>query len=224
MEFFEMSLILADANVVVAAKVFNPSITNQLWLFQNDIIGDEKLKKFVFTEVLSQVQTDDFRLVIVPQRLQFIADVEEELQQALIVEKVSKIIEALPHTPFLACGLNITWYLEPEHADAPTICRRLFYKEDTPLSEIMNSDDALFGGYFSKNFHESRLKVDVKPIDAEKENDQKVQLLQFSFNFHKDVENSEHKITDIETLLRHWDEALARTQEIMFTANRSDTP
>ena len=217
-----MSKYLADANVVIAARLFNPSITNQLWLYQNGIIGDEKLQKFVFTDVVSQVQTDEFRLLIVPQRLHFVADVKEENQQNLITEKIGKILTALPHTPFLACGLNITWYLQPENLGVPELSRRFFYQKDSPLSEVMDSKDALFGGYFSQSFHDARLKVDVKPIDAENEEEQPIQLLQFSFNFHKDVETSANKIADINSLLSRWHEALTRTQQLMSIAERSD--
>src|SRR5262245_45020620 len=105
-----MSLELADANVVVIARAFNPAVFGEHWLVRNELIREGDLQEgFVFTDVFSQFQTRDFAMSVVQQRLQFAPKVPEARQQNLIIEKVGAVIRLLPHTPYTAAGLNLTW-------------------------------------------------------------------------------------------------------------------
>ena len=54
---------------------------------------------FAFTPMFSQVVTDRFSLLVIPERLQFTPKVPVEEQKPLIVEKVGAFVRALPHTP-----------------------------------------------------------------------------------------------------------------------------
>lgn len=58
-----------------------------------------------------------------------------------------------------------------------------------------------------------RLKLDIKPITA-KSPDGEVELMQFAFNFHYDIQQS-GAADQIAGILSRWDEALGRSGEIM---------
>ena len=216
---------LYDFNVVVTARVFNPSVIGQHWLVRNAVVGEDDFRPgCVFLDGLSQVQTEEFSLVVVPQRLQFSPRVPDNRKQELIIEKVGRIVAALPHTPYEACGLNITWHLTPEEIDTETFCRRLFFRPDDSFYETFDEDGALFGAYFSKDSIGCRMKLDVKPINLESDDDREWQCVQFAFNFHIDLENAENAVGLIVEMLHRWDDASVQSAQIMRHAMQRDIP
>ncbi len=70
-----------------------------------------------------------------------------------------------------------------------------------------------FGGYMSCDAVGGRLKLDAKPITAQSP-DGDLELMQFGFNFHYDIEQS-GAADQIASILSRWDEAMNRSSEIM---------
>src|SRR5271166_1761428 len=102
---------LVGASVVITARQFNPSVMSQLWLVRQGLLAeDQMLPNFVFTDLLVQVRTQNFSLLVVPEQFQFFPQAKESEQQELIQQKVGRIVRSLPHTPFKAVGLNFTWH------------------------------------------------------------------------------------------------------------------
>jgi len=200
----------AISNVVVAAHQFNPSIFKQLWLVKNDIVDEDDFGDgCLFSDPAVKVESGSFALLVVPPQLQFVPRVPPEEQQQLIVAKVGAVVQALPHTPYTAVGLNFFWHARPEDGDLPALTRRLFYVAEKPLFRQFQSQDSRFGGYFSKDTLGCCLKLDVKPIMLPPEDEEgRREVLQFAFNFHLDVpQEGDDPVTCIRRQLDHWDEA-----------------
>jgi hypothetical protein len=209
-----MNLQFVHANVVITASQFNPSVISQLWLVKNGVVGETDFQDgCVFSPMLVQVQASAFALLVIPDQLQFAPREPSDLEQDLVVEKVGRITTTLPHTPFAAIGLNFVCHATPQKTQFGTLTRNLFFREDNPLFEEFATDDARFGGYMSKNVFECRLKLDIKPLTA-KPKGESTEVLQFAFNFHRDL-SPEHAIAEIDQVLKRWTEAKGLAKNLL---------
>jgi hypothetical protein len=104
-----MSVELADENVIITAERFNPSIVNQIWLTKKGLVHDGAFDRgCIFADQIAQIAARDFRLLIVPQRAQFVATVEAPRKQEVICDKLGLLVASLPETPYRAMGFNLT--------------------------------------------------------------------------------------------------------------------
>jgi hypothetical protein len=204
---------LVGSNVVIAARHFNPSVFNQLWLFRNELVSEEEFEPgSVFTDVFVQVKTPRFVLLVVPDQLQFVPLKQDEDDEHLIEEKVGRIIELLSHTPYIAVGLNFVWHMNLDDLDIRGLTRQLFFKADSAFFKEFDTDDAQFGGYASKDMFGCRFKVDIKPITVLEEPRERVQ---FAFNYHKDIMHPIKVVQEIKEVLGHWNEARAESERLV---------
>jgi len=217
-----MTIELAGANVVVAANQFNPTVFSQLWLVRNGLLAEEDFGPgFLFSQAVVQLATPQFLLLVVPSQLQFTPSEQIQAQQGLIIEKVGRIVERLPHTPYVAIGLNFVWHLRDEHTRIEELSRDLFFKNDSDLYRRFDTQDARFGAYLSRNFLGCRLKLDVKPISLDESGHDEMQRLQFAFNFHRDLgDGAEEASRRIQDMLGRWDEARAESMQIVESLQR----
>jgi len=213
----EMRRDLATSAVVVVANFFNPSVVNHLWLVRNGLLGEDELQPnsgSMFTDALVQVLTARFALLVTPEQLQFMPAPTEPEPERLIVEKVGRLVEILPHTPFRALGLNFTWQVKPETGDLRRLTRQLFYKEETPLYREFSSDDANFGAYLSRDFGGFRLKLDIRPITVPRQESVEY-ALQMLFNYHADLDPNAAPTERIHLLLRRWREVSEEARRLV---------
>lgn len=215
-----MSVQMTQSNVVVVANQFNPSIFSQVWLIKNDILSEDDFRQdCVFAPMLAQVHSQEFNLMVVPDQLQFAPRLHREKGGDLILAKVGKIVESLPHTPYVAVGLNFNWLIDPEDEGVGTFSRHLFYREDIPLYPEFDVEDARFGGYLSRDILGCRLKLDIKPVIIEQAGtEEKKELIKFAFNFHRPLcENN--RVEHILDHLRRWDEAYVLAGKIISSVD-----
>lgn len=184
-----MSLIkeLKGQTVVILAQTFNPSVFNQHWLIKNEFIKDEDISNSIFTPGITQLVTPAYNLIVVPEQLQFIQNnvnikFEESLKNCL-----NPIIEKLQEVPYTAVGINFTWIIEDTEKKINQLSKEFFYIDESNIFNSFSSSDARFGSYMSKDFLNSRLKLDVKPINIKENNSIKKEFIQFAFNFHIDL-------------------------------------
>lgn len=211
-----MSVELVGSNLVIAARHFNPSIFSQLWLVRNGILGEPEFQAgCVFTDQVANIESGQFGLLVVPPQLQFVPKVAAEDEGKLVVTKVGKIVRTLPHTPYIAVGLNFFWHVEPEDGNVPALTRSLFFSPQHRICQLFGSDDARFGAYFSKDVLDCRLKLDVKPIRRQTGEESK-EFVQFAFNFHLDLpQEGNQTVEAIERQLGIWDEARNEATKIV---------
>lgn len=211
-----MNIQLAGANVIIAARQFNPSVFSQMWLVRNELLAEEDFGPgYLYSEAFVQMATPHFLLLVVPSQLQFTPGEQTEHQQALIQEKVGRIIERLPHTPYVAVGLNFVWHLSDERRRIEQLSRELFFKEGSDIYRRFDAADAKFGAYLSRDFGGCRLKLDIKPIALEESDRGDAQRLQFAFNFHRDLTDGEQSVQRIQEMLGRWDEVREESSQIV---------
>lgn len=207
---------LVASNVVVTANQFNPSIVNQVWLLKNGIVSEDDFESAaIFAEGVSQIQTKLFQLLVVPQMLQFVIKPGlAEKEESRIAQKVGSIVNALPHTPYVAIGLNFVWHLKEESEGMRELTRRLFFKPGRPPFSLFDVPDARFGAYLSKDFDKLRLKLDIKPIVVKEADKAEEDRLIFTFNFNKDL-TPENAVSAIGESLLLWDAAKIEAKKIV---------
>lgn len=212
-----MPVEFAGANVVVTARQFNPSILSQMWLVDHEIIArDAPTAGCLFSEGVVLVNNEQFNLLVVPPQLQLTPSANAEDDAELIARVAGGIVHNLPETPYQAVGLNFQWFLWSDDRSMNEITRAMFFDAARPTYRQFQSDDALFGGYFSKNVLGCRLKLDVKPTTIEHEG-QKLERLLFAFNYHLDAAGDGAAATIVEHLGR-WNAARQEADQIVNEA------
>lgn len=193
--------------VVILARQFNPSVITQLWLSRQGILDENGTYKpeSILTTNLVQITTDEFVLVVTPDQLQFVPVVPVERQEAIIRDKVGKLVRSLPHIPYRAVGLNFNWHLTPPDGTVSEVTRELFARCQDGIYTHFRDKNSRFGAYLSKDYGHFRLKLDVKPINLETEG-QKEDRVQFTFNFHYDISACENAETDVCNRLDQWND------------------
>jgi hypothetical protein len=201
-----MKMEMNPGNVVIVARQFNPSIISQYWLIKNDIFAEEEIQPgSIFSPVVAHVHSKDCQLLVLPEQLQFMYQFDQSIQN-LLISKLGKIVQALPHTPFVAVGLNFLWQVYDENdASNEALGRKLFFHTDSPLYAFFDSADARFGAYLSRDILGCRLKLNIKPITISS-NQEKSCRLNFAFNFHLQLTDDD-KVESILKIFQKWDEA-----------------
>ncbi len=206
-EFSRMTLQLVAPSLVVTAQQFNPSVTGQHWLITNGIILEDEMQVgAVFTDVVVQVPTRDFHLLVTPESCQFTfaPHVNEERQQALIRERLSQLVSLLPHTPYTAVGLNFTWHFFPEGLTIGEACRQLFFAEGKPLHRCFDIENARFGSYMSMDWNGFRLRLNAMPILRTLPDGHSNEVIQLAFNYHQPVAGRPNPSDDISRAIGSW--------------------
>lgn len=174
----------------------------------------------MYSEAVVQLRTPQFLLFVLPNQLQFTPGEQVQDQQGLIQEKVGRIVERLPHTPYTAVGLNFVWHVRDDEAGIEQLSRELFFKTDSELCRCFDAPDAKFGMYLSRDLFGCRLKLDIKPIVVNGSDQPEMQRLQFAFNFHKDLADSGEPVRQIQEMLGRWDEIAAESRRIVKSLER----
>jgi hypothetical protein len=208
--------------IIVTAQSFNPSIFSQLWLVKQKIVEEGEFQgNSISSTELAQHRFADIQLLCLPPRLQlsFSSSSPEAAQRACRVAGL--IVEKLPHTPFGALGINFEHIVSPQDTkNSVDGFRQLFLVENTPLSRFFDDGQPRFGGYFSRDFEGSRLKLVITPIlpTGQFGSDER---LKCDYNFHVDMNALEHQdrsVTIIKSLKR-WSDynqtALKLTRELI---------
>jgi hypothetical protein len=195
------------AGIVLTAQSFNPSIFTETWLVGNKLLAAENfVGPRVFSPELSQFQTAEMQVLVVPPTMQLTFGLQgEKTNPNLPCQLAGRVVELLPHTPYQALGLNFEYFVAPPNGkDFESYDRALLGTGNYRLLQEFADSDARFGRYFSKQHGKARLHLDIKPVKAGPANKD---LLQFSFNFHHDVSaiSSLERAKEIQQLLGNWD-------------------
>ncbi|MBI5518286.1 MAG: hypothetical protein HY909_31230 [Deltaproteobacteria bacterium] len=200
---------------MIAANVFNPTVFNQTWLVQQKLVNAaDVLPGIIITDAFSQVQTSKFTLLVLPQQLQFILTTTEGTAE-LVADTLGRLVDLVPHTPFLAAGVNFHWYVDPGEEGAPAASRRLFAADQRAVFKHFAGTDARFGAYMSCDVGGGvRLKLDIKPIVLHVQDGGTLDRMLFAFNFHRDVQGSD-SIAAMRECFGSWSIFEARSREIL---------
>lgn len=209
---------LPQTSVVVVASQFNPSIVTQYWLIKNSIFAEEDFTKdCMFSAEMVNIVTDSLNIRLSPKMLTaFLLTNNFDRDFESVNNKITKILNLLPETPFDAVGMNFMWRIDTEDKAVSDFGKSLFFKSDSKLFEEFNTEDAGFGAYMSKNVLGCRLKMEIKPVFQVIDNNI-CSRMQFVFNFHLDL-TSENKSAEILEFLAKWKEASLLSSKILSIA------
>jgi len=211
-----------DENLVVLSKAFNPSTRGIPWLLKNAIVSEEEVRPgVVANEMMTGVQSEDFELLLVPGRLHIKPTCADDGRQTLLVRKVEAVSNALPGESYVACGLNFLWHLvagdDPQ--GIPELTRQLFCRPESSFFQAFKRGNPRYGTYISCDALGCRLRFEAKPLIVVPIDPSipKIELetIQFSFNFHLDLDGVANAPDQMLDLVRHWDEAKALTRELL---------
>jgi hypothetical protein len=207
------------SSAVVVARRFNVTAARQHWLVKQGIIGEnDLLEGALFSDTVVQAPTSRFLLLLLPDQLQFVPTVPADEEQPVILEKLGKIVETLPHVPYKALGLNFSWLFRPADGDTARATREMFFVQDSPLFRNFSGPNARFGGYLSKDHEEFRLTLNVTPTTLPQEVGGE-HSVRFAFNFHRDVEGDAAAV-DIVRCLARWDELRTEVERFIQAVGR----
>lgn len=204
---------LFQENVIVTANNFNVTLITQLWLVEVGVaLRDEFLEGSTFSPAFVKFDTPGFQFLALQNQIQFQLKGSEDDKQRLVTERLGRFVTSLPHTPYTARGVNFLWHYRPDDpARIPEIGRRLFFKNNTPFAHLLESDDAKFGAYYSKDVLGFRLKLSTAPVDITPPSGQPGhEAIQLNFNYHRNAKNSK----EISDSLLMWSEAKQHSQSL----------
>jgi len=179
---------LQNSSVVILAQNFNPSIFNRYWLTKNEFIDNDNFNDdSVFAPGISNIITSEFSLLVTPSQLLFEVNGGNP---TLFINYVNSlligIIRKLPEIPYKAIGLNFEWHVfDNEASSLASVSEELFYPANHVLQTSFNTDDSMYGCCLSKNFLNSRMKLDIQPATVCRANLEEKDVFKFSFNYHK---------------------------------------
>jgi hypothetical protein len=215
-----MSSQLVGSSVVIVAQQFNPTVVSQPWLMRHGLATEEDFNQgYIFSDSLVQFQAKDFHFLLVQEQLQFTPRPAPDREQEIVRKWVGTIAEKLPHTPYRAIGLNFMWQVTPDTESVRDWTRRTFYRADVPLFEVFGSSDSMFGGYFSRDVLDCRLRLDVKPVTATA-GEKKLERVFFNFNYHLELAILDRPVEAIHEMLERWDEAKKESVKVVQSAER----
>lgn len=207
---------LIESNLVIAAKQFDFSVLTSIWLVKKNIFSIDEIQEKSAFPIVAEARSRDFAFILMPDRMQFWITPVCETANELLSTKIAQLITELPPQPYLATGFNFTYHILLDDGELGDFTRSLFCQPKSALFGAFNSDDARFGGYFSKDILGTRLRLEAKPITLHKNNKIIEEGLQFAFNFNKNLSSEEGKEGILE-FLQKWDEAKEVTSSIMNT-------
>ena len=179
---------LVVKNIVVIGN-FLPQKFDKYFFLKNNIFQEEDiLEDSIFLTEFCMVQTPKMTIQITSQQL-IVVDVDP-----IAVNDISILIKKVisySHSSITASGVNFHFYIS-DNDTSQNLSKKYFYFENNLLNKFFLEEDKIgYGYYISKNFKDTRLKLDIKPasyIDIQKNSNQKI--IQFQFNFHKDYEEN----------------------------------
>lgn len=200
------------SNAVVLAKQFNPTIVSQLWLVENGIVSAAEFRPgCVFTELFCNVVADGFNLLVAPEQLQFTPSRTDVESESIAARVVGTFVNTLPHTPYVACGLNFTWLIEtPPQESVAAFSRRMFFNPNCEVFRQFDVPEAMFGAAVSRPAFDGLLTMDCKPTPSDPVG------VQCNFNLHVELDRADSRSTKrILELLENWNEVKNLSLSIM---------
>lgn len=185
-----MELSLTVKNLVIVGS-FQPSKFDKYFFLKNNIFKEEEISETsIFSEQFCVVDARGFNLTIIPNQLIFTEKVPQ--LNDLLSEIFSKLVCFLDFSG-IAFGINLHWYLFSEDK-TNELTKKYFYNENASINKFFDGDNISYGCYLSKDFGNSRLKLDIKPATVSRiETNLEQRVISFAFNFHTDLKSKNCK-------------------------------
>ena len=187
------------ANIVILASNFNPSIISKDWLYQNNVLV-ETLVNFINTPVFSNSETNEFQMIVDENRLQLTLKRVSLDNMRAASDKLTKIVDLLPHTPYKAIGYNFGYRFSKDECNTEF----LFSPNREYIVKLMSEEYEL-GANILFPFDEFLVTFNVAPIVEEKRD----RVLKF--NYHSSISSSD----EIKDRLNKQQKVLEKTTSVV---------
>jgi len=181
-----MEISLTVKNIVLIGE-FQPSKFDKYYFLKNNIFDENEISdESIFNSDFTIVVARGFNLTILTN--QIVLTENEPKVQSSITDLMSKIVSS---SNFVGSGfgINIHWYLFSGEKTSE-LAKKYFYNDKSEINTFFNDGSVSYGSYLSKDFKNSRLKLDIKPatvVRIDSKSEQKI--ISFAFNFHTDLVN-----------------------------------
>jgi len=166
------------ANIVITASNFNPSIISKDWLYKNNIFV-ETLTDFINTPVFSSSDTNEFQMIVTEDRLQLTLKRVTQANMTAALDKLNKIVDLLPHTPYKAIGYNFGYMFSKDECNIEF----LFSPNREHIAKLMSKEYEI-GANILFPFEGFIVTFSVSPIVKEKRD------RELRFNYHSSISSS----------------------------------
>lgn len=168
---------------------FKPSKFDKFYFIKNQLLNeDDFLEGSVFLPDIAVIDTGNYLIEVNHNRFSInfkIVDSKIDFEKLILVLKDSNV---------RAFGFNFKRALFLNNVSDT---KRFFYFEKNILNSHFDTENSAYGYYVSRDFEGSRLKLDMKPVQLQKVDENLlVDALDFSFNFHFESANFEEKLSD----------------------------
>lgn len=198
-----------ESNIVILGE-FQPAKFDKLFFVKNNLIAEEDfLDGTIITSSLVKITTKKLIINIVQNQIIL---VNKSKTQSILLKQISENIISESNSTITAVGFNFKWFLFMDDVKSHT--KSKFYStSNTVLNKHFDSTDTAYGFYVSKDFLNSRMKLDVKPKSLKEINSANSRMiLSFDFNFH--IDNSSNK-DDINKSIDNYNSYRKKAQEII---------
>lgn len=209
---------MIDANIVLVANEVNVSIFTLAWMLENGIVDSKDLDgEVTVTNLTVFLKTNQFELTIVPNRVQLSLKPSKLSAESSAERTLIRILEVLPHTPIYAVGLNIAYMLTPPTSTSFTEWNEQLFSPSLKLTPDLESHEGIrFGTYISWDVLGSRLRLDVKPMNAQSKDGSQIEFMRAGFNYHTEL-SQENPTEDAVELIHRWSDVLEHSLEVART-------
>ena len=175
-----MELMLIQGNIVLVAPNHRPDIVSKEWLNQNNILNEAPIN-FVHHQNLSLVDTTNFSINVVQQRVTITARNSDQAMLRRLQTMAKRYIKALPNVSYNAIGLNSVWRILPTD---PDLLKSTFVADKAKFNNAFH-DEAKYdiGGIVRYKYDPFRVQLTITP----QENKQ----INADYNYHSDITNSD---------------------------------
>ena len=169
--------VLVNANIVVLASSFNPSIISKDWMTSNGLV-EEPISNFVHTPVFSLVENKDFQLAVDQDRLQLSAKKPVLRNMNLMAVTIKKFFSTLPETPYSSMGFNFAYRIPVKIH----FLEKIVSQKEQTIKELFSANYGL-GVIVLFKFRSFVVRVNVSPPIPGNE------FQTVNFNFHSSIRN-----------------------------------
>lgn len=177
-----------NKNIVFIGE-FKPSKFDKFYFIKNQLLNeDDFLEGSVFLPDIAVIDTGNYLIEVNHNRFSInfkIVDSKIDFEKLILVLRDSNV---------RAFGFNFKRALFLNNVSDT---KRFFYFEKNILNSHFDTENSAYGYYVSRDFEGSRLKLDMKPVQLQKVDENLlVNALDFSFNFHFESANFEEKLSN----------------------------